>query len=253
MLFISFIVKNRIIVTGNIVEFYSYSKGYLSECQYKPKGREFGSISSDDSKPDGFDRLRALNRAKRNLRRLINANHQQYGSSFTSKFLTLTFKENITCLDFASYELEKFIKRLNYRIYQTNKANLRYVCVPEFQERGAVHYHLVIFNMPYFRSDILSDLWGNGFIKINQIEDVDNVGVYISAYLGGEDEFDTRLQGRKSYHCSRGLLKPVEIIDKKKVEQIAAALLEKKPIYSTEFESDYLGNVVCMHYSIKSF
>lgn len=38
-----------------------------------------------------------------------------------TKFLTLTFKENIIDIDFTNTEFEKFIKRLNYHQYQTKK------------------------------------------------------------------------------------------------------------------------------------
>ena len=34
-----------------------------------------------------------------------------------SKFVTLTFKDNVTDLDKANYEFRQFIKRLNYKVY----------------------------------------------------------------------------------------------------------------------------------------
>ncbi len=62
-------------------------------------------------------RERSLARAKKQLRRLINANAGQYGREFTTKFLTLTFKENITDPKEANYLFTKFIKRLNYKLF----------------------------------------------------------------------------------------------------------------------------------------
>ncbi len=251
------LVKSKIIQSGDIVEIYSYSRGYLKgyENIKTDAGRKKGVVSDDYDK----HRVQVLQRAKRDLRRLINANHGQYGDQFTSKFLTLTFKENIQDIKHANYEFQKFIKRLNYRLYGTKKANLKYTTVIEFQKRGAIHYHTIIYNMPFTKQKIIEKIWGNGFIKINKIDDVDNVGAYVAEYLGnaekgqGKDVLDDRLQGKKSYFSSRGLYKPIEITDKKKVEQVAAALPEDFLTYSAIFENEHLGNITYKQYNLKKF
>ena len=65
-----------------------------------------------------------FNRAKRDLRRLINANIGEF-----SKFVTLTFRENITDLKVANYEWKKFKQRLETKIGY----KLQYLVVIEFQ------------------------------------------------------------------------------------------------------------------------
>lgn len=249
-------VTHKIIKSGDILEIYEYSEGYIKG--YTLTENEINNRTSTESNPDDTDsRERSLKRAKANLRRLINANVGQYGKEFTAKFLTLTFKENIQDIKQANYEFQKFIKRLNYKLYGTKKANLKYTTVVEFQKRGAIHYHTIIYNMPYLKANEIYNIWGNGFIKINNIDDVDNVGAYVGEYLGqaekgqGKNIKDDRLRGQKSYFSSRGLFKPVEITDKKIVEQVATALLNKKPTFSATYENEHLGNITYKQYNLK--
>ena len=249
------LVKSKIIQSGDIVEIYSYSSGYLKNYENRKidSGRKEGVISENYDK----HRLQVLQRAKKDLRRLINSNHGQYGDQFTSKFLTLTFGDMVTDVEEANYEFTKFIQRLNYLVFDTKKANLKYNAVIEFQKRGAIHYHVIIYNMPWTKQKIIEETWGNGWIFINKIDNIDNVGAYISSYLGqsskgqGKNIDDDRLQGKKSYFSSRGLFKPIEITDKKIVEQVATALLNEKITYSAEFENEHLGKISYKQYNLK--
>lgn len=252
-------VTHKIIQSGNIVEIYEYSEGYLKG--YSLSDEELKGRSTSDCVLDDSDsRERALRRAKSNLRRIINANVGQYGQEFTAKFLTLTFREDIRDIKEANYEFKKFIQRLNYKLYGQKGNNLKYTTVIEFQDKnrsGVIHYHTVIYNMPYLKSNEIANVWEKGFIKINKIDEVDNVGAYVGEYLGqvgkgqGKDVHDPRLKGQKSYFSSRGLFKPVEITDKKIVEQVAAALLNEKVSYSAQFENEHLGNISYKQYNLK--
>lgn len=250
-------VKQKIIISGDIVEIYEYSEGYLKG--YKLTEKEINNRKCSESNPDDADsRERSLKRAKANLRRLINANVGQYGKEFTAKFLTLTFKENIQDIEQANYEFQKYIKRLNYYCFGTKKANLKYTCVIEFQKRGAIHYHVIIYNMPFIKANDIASVWGNGFIKINKIDDVDNVGAYVGEYLGqaekgqGHDIEDDRLRGQKTYFSSRGLYKPIEITDKKVVEQVSTALPPENLTYTANFENEHVGQISYKQYNINS-
>lgn len=244
------LVTSRIIKSGNVIEVFHYEKGYLKGFT-NPERKSMGRIKDYESEESEANREKSLNRAKANLRRLINANHGQYGDHVSSKFLTLTFGENVTDIEVANYEFKKFMQRLNYKLFDSKKANLKYVVVPEKQQRGAIHYHVVLFNVPFVDSGLLAEIWGNGFIKINKIDNVDNVGAYISAYLGKEDDVHGDwLKGKKSYFSSRGLLKPQEITDIKKVEQVASALPLEKISYSAKFSNEHLGNISYLQYNL---
>lgn len=256
MKIIAELVKKKIVQSGDIIEIYYYEKGYLKDYTKFDSGVEGGRKADYISDDYENNRDKVLKRAKRDLRRLINANHGQYGQEFTSKFLTLTFKDNITDLTPANYEFKKFMKRLNYAIFDTKKMNLKYNVVVEFQKRGAIHYHVIIYNIPYTRQKVIQEIWGNGFVWINKIDNVDNVGAYVAEYLGdrekeqGHNLGDDRLRGRKSYFSSRDLFQPVEITDKKKVEALAEALPVQKIVYSAQFDNEHLGHITYIQYNL---
>jgi len=251
-------VYKKIVYSGDIVEIYEYEKGYLKGYKLtRNEKRNNGRIRGEKSDKYEENRKQVLQRAKRDLRRLINANVGQYGKEYTAKFLTLTFKEDVKDMKQANYEFLKFIKRLNYYCFGTKKANLKYTCVVEFQKRGAIHYHVIIYNMPYIKANDIANVWGNGFIKINKIDNVNNVGAYVSEYLGqaekgqGHDIEDDRLQGKKSYFSSKGLYKPIEVTDEKVVEQVTAALPLESLTYAAEFENEHIGTITYKQYNIK--
>lgn len=62
-----------------------------------------------------------------------------------------------------------------------------YIVVMEPQGRGAWHAHLLYLfdcRAPYIPNHELSSLWEHGFVKVTSLDDVDNVGAYLTAYLG---------------------------------------------------------------------
>jgi len=247
------LVKEKVVISGNIVEVYKYEHGYLkgyklNGAERENKGRKRGY------KSDNYEehRKQALQRAKRDLRRIINSNVGAYGEQFTAKFLTLTFRDNIQDLKAANKEFMLFIKRLNYQLFNTKKANVKYSAVVEFQERGAIHYHVVIYNIPYVKYDKFVEWWGHGDITINKIDDVDNVGAYVTKYMS-KDNADERLHGEKCYFNSRGLFKPIEETNKKKVEALTDALPVEKIKFSSCFENEHLGKINYKQYNLNTY
>ena len=65
-----------------------------------------------------------------------------------TKFMTLTFKDNIQDISYTNYEFNKFIKRLNFNLYNDKKQRLKYIAVWEKQKRGAIHYHIIFLIFP---------------------------------------------------------------------------------------------------------
>lgn len=228
----------KLVKSGSVYELYEYEKSVHLGNKNNPLGRK-KQATEENKKRYRKDTLAS---AKKTVRRLINANVDAWGQR--PKFMTLTFADNIQNIKMANYEFKKFRQRLEYMV----NVKLKYLCVIEFQERGAVHYHVVFFNLPFIKNDIIADLWGQGHIKINAIDDVDNVGAYVSKYMTKNDddiEKTKGLEGKKSYFTSRGLKKPLEIIDKKKIEQYKTDLSNYKT-YDADFENDYLGQI---HYT----
>ena len=152
----------------------------------------------------------------------------------------------------ANNEFMKFIKRLNYKVFNSKKANLKYSVVPEFTKKGRIHYHCIFYNLPYLKADVVADVWGQGYIKINAIDNIDNVGAYVCKYIS-KDFDDERMRGKKCYFSSRGLFKSYEYTNKNQVETVAAALLENKDCsYSAIYENEQLGKISYKQYNLKS-
>ena len=173
------------------------------------KRRDFEELSSIE-KAESMQRRKAYYQDKRfEIKRIIDCNYDD-----KSTFLTLTFKENIQDIERANREFTLFIKRL--KRYLKNQ-QLKYIATWELQQRGAIHYHLVLFSVPYIDNKKLGELWANGFIKINKIKETvknEAVGVYITKYF--VKDLEKKANQKKAYFCSRNLIKPKET--KKKLD-----------------------------------
>lgn len=231
--------NRRVVISGSQIEVYEYERDIIygyKDNRKELKGRK--SVANEEDKEINRDKV--FKRARTDLRRLINANVEK-----DSKFLTLTFKDNVVDLDYANNEFKKFIKRLNYNF----NIKVKYSCVIEFQKRGAIHYHVILYNLSG-KVDLikLSDIWGHGFIKLNKINGVDNVGAYVCKYMTKTQ--DTRLEGRKMYFNSRNLDKPKEIKEPEIVRAVESSLQNQVPKYENTFSNDY-NNITYKQYIIK--
>src|SRR5674476_325779 len=253
----------KIIRSGSTLEVIKFGSSVVSDSEINkspPIGRSRDALEADKI----INRCQVMRRARSEVRRLINANSGQWKDIkdrfYKPVFMTLTFADNIQDFDTANHEFRLFMLRLGNMINdRKHRGSLQYVVVPEFQKRGAIHYHLVIFNLPYVSSKSIADCWGNGFIKLKAIDQVDNVGAYICKYMG-KDLDDERLRAKKCYFSSRNLLKPeliqfdtTRIGQKEMLESViktAQALLRKKP-YRVEYPSEYYGSITYTQYTLK--
>jgi hypothetical protein len=191
----------------------------------------------------------SLQRTRTKIRRLINCNEDM------NKFLTLTFADNIIDVKEANYKFTKFVQRLKYEY-----PNVKYLAVIERQRNrgrknndlGTIHYHL-LSDFVYTCSDYLADIWGHGFIKVNRISHVDNVGAYVCKYLNKE-VFEGDMKGKKKFFHSLNLAKPVEIYGDINFNNMFdfLALSSAEPVYKSTFDSKYTGVVNYKQYALTS-
>ncbi len=231
--------NRRVIVSGNVVEIIetenSIFKGYVSSSA----GRANSKFTSDETKQ--ANRQKIATRARSTVRRVVNAN-----SDIFKKFFTLTFAENLTDIKKARYEFDKFIKRVK-TIYR----DFKYIEVIEFQKRGSIHFHMLC-NLPYIDNDKLAEIWGHGFIKINRIDNVDNLGAYITKYMT-KDSIDDRLVGKKCYSMSKGLRKPTELTNEEDIDIMLKSISNIKRVQTSQFESEYLGVITYVQIVCSTF
>lgn len=187
------------------------------------KRRDFEELSSIE-KAESMQRRKAYYQDKRfEIKRIIDCNYND-----KSTFLTLTFKENIQDIERANREFTLFIKRL--KRYLKNQ-QLKYIATWELQQRGAIHYHLVLFSVPYIDNKKLGELWANGFIKINKIKETvknEAVGVYITKYF--VKDLEKKANQKKAYFCSRNLIKPKETKKKLDFDEMNDILTDEKDL-----------------------
>lgn len=142
-------------------------------------------------------RKQVLSRARRSLYDIVECNPDM------RYFVTLTFADNINDLRYANECFEYFIKRLRYYV----GFNFKYLVVPEFQKRGAVHFHMLT-NTGYIPASALSRIWSFGFVRINKVDRVTNLCAYVAKYITA-DSCDLRLLGMRSFRCSRNCKRPL--------------------------------------------
>jgi len=199
----------RVIVSGNVVEMYQYPQPYFYNWGPGKQSHGDGVVRAAKKRDDH------ILRARRMIRRLINANT----ATETPKFITLTFANNVRSLAEANPQFSKFTKELQRRCGKT-----RYLCVPEFQKRGAVHYHVIYFDLPYVQrlKELIQKLWPHGFVKVIAVREIRNIGAYVSKYLQ-KGVGDARTVMKKGYFCSRRMQKPQEIRDESRIDNFLSS------------------------------
>lgn len=175
------------------------------------------------------NKRKTILKSAKKIMQLVRYNAGQYVKGngmgvYPPAFLTLTFAENVQDWNYANREFSKFIQRLNYKVYGEKCTKLAYIGVPELQERGAIHYHVLFFNLPYVDKGDMQELWGLGRTRI-EIEKMrgmqgENLGRYITKYMvkqfyskdkKGQDVFyydKDMWEGKKIYFASRNLYRP---------------------------------------------
>lgn len=164
------------------------------------------------------------------------------------RWVTLTYAQPhgkpMTDTDRLYKDFKKFVMRFHYRY-----GAFEYIVAMEPQGSGSWHAHVVFIfpgKAPYIPNDEMAKIWGQGFTKTRRLDNVDNVGAYLTAYLGdmeihefcnledhpsglfckdvdyidddGKEQKKTYVKGGRIhlyppnfnlYRCSRGIKKPV--------------------------------------------
>jgi len=208
----------RIIRSGNIIEIYKYERPISPPTFRKNRiqAARNGNIRTPKKRrSDNCYRLR------KNFRRICDANLT--GDEIPS-FLTLTMHQ-IVSLSRAVVYFSGFVRRLRKRIGN----DFRYIAVPEFQKRGAVHFHVLIWGLPdgyvdeispantqtitidclkEANSRVLQNIWGYGYVDCFRTDGSPKLSGYMSKYMSKHMQ-DLRLATEKAYYCSRNIMRPM--------------------------------------------
>jgi hypothetical protein len=225
---------SRLELAGDILHFSKYSR------TFSVGKRPFRKPSKPRQK-GGQSVFRGItvNRARKKVVTTVNSNVRQWpdenGKTEPLVFLTLTYDDKLNgdkpMMDVAqgNKDIRAFILRLNNKVTGDNKKRhyLKYTWVTEFQRRGAVHYHLAFYNLPFIWWKDLQTLWGHGFIWITAEQDVkgQSLGHYLSKYMA-KDLADPRLWEFPNYGMSRNLKKSLKLYN----TELADTLTKNLPI-----------------------
>jgi hypothetical protein len=202
----------KAIRSGDRLEVYKYSKAQERGFEGKNKAGRKGKGKADKER----NRREVLNKARNQIIRLVNCNPD------LMTFISLTYRENMKDIKASKADLNKCLKEL-----QRDFTGFKYLYVLEFQQRGAIHYHMLC-NLPVpvetaktrqlktkdqklLENQFHETYWEHGWVDIRDLsqEGNTNAGLYVSVYLI-EDLFEIDLKGSKCYGYSRNLSKPIQ-------------------------------------------
>lgn len=114
-------------------------------------------------------------------------------------WITLTYAENMQDTEKLYIDFKNFIKRFKYKY-----GDFEYIVAMEPQGRGAWHCHVIIIfakKAPYIANKVIETLWGHGFTNTHKLANIDNIGAYLTAYLG-DMELDNCIENDVLYKNS---------------------------------------------------
>jgi len=220
----------RYIQFGPISEMYIYEKPIFYN--FPPLRTDSGSEKIADSR-----RSDNLSKARQKINRLVVANTNW--NECAPRFVTFTFAKNIDSLKEANIYWQQFIRK-----FKTRYPKIKYLGVIEFQKRGAVHYHVLFFNLKYKKGikQSIATLWGHGFIKFKsarKIEKIEHLGLYLAKYLQKEI-MDIRLVGEKAFFTSKNLTQPIILRNNTTCEMLHSKMVEKGGTLES-YQSSHFG------------
>ena len=235
--------RYRTVEAGDTIEIYNYSdmRGKNME-EKEPVEKEEKASDPVPAEPDSTykRKTQTIYRTKQRLRRLIQANQGQYEER--EKFITLTFEEFLE-----RREVQKAFDLFNRRMkYNYPDIDYYYIGVIERGSKATkrLHLHCLFFNLPFIDVDDLQKIWKYGFVKVNAVNDIEDLSLYILKYLEKTIEDGSYIpKGQKFYFTSRNLKRPVELfLDEEEFMRYMEEHEDKQIIYADEFEDTYVGD-----------
>lgn len=193
--------KFKMCISGNYIEIYRYIRLPINNSNKRNKPNNLLLTDPDTYYHNKVEnRKRSLSRINKQVRRLFKCNRD------LNRFITLTYKNNMQDKRKARKDYNLFLKRLSYY----SPKIIKYLGVIEFQQRGAIHFHVAI-NQYILKKD-LEKIWSHGFVKVNYVKDPDHLVNYMSKYFTKNSATDRRLWGERLYFASHNIRRPLKYI-----------------------------------------
>ncbi len=137
-----------------------------------------GEVKQIEHHVKRVDDTQSVKRSMKQARDIINANCTVPDNCL---WITFTYADNMRDRNKLYNDFKNFKKK-----FDITYSYDRYILAVEPQERGAWHIHMIaIFTKkaPFIPNELLRKLWGHGFVSIKALDNVDNVGAYLTSYL----------------------------------------------------------------------
>lgn len=173
---------------NNVLEVRHSSKGNYKPNIKKLDNDTYVEIATGEIKE--FQHTENRGQSYNSLRQTFNKIRDLINNGFSGKanelFVTLTLKPSEAGDTKKFYkDFDKFMKRLRYKF--KGKSTIDYLTVIEPHASGKWHCHVLMrFNdleSVFIKNSELAQIWGLGYVKIESLKEVDNIGAYLSAYL----------------------------------------------------------------------
>lgn len=212
-------------------------------------------------------RANNINRAKRQVYRLVMSNFKQQPIRTYQNpvWATFTYPDSayakITNRESHLKDFTEYFRRLRRRYGK----DIRYLAVMELTQKGNVHFHVIIFNLPKFESSReLAQIWldlnaGQGRICSHGGQDIkrlpwgykkarrtaEDIAGYLSKYLAKTFQ-DLDYSNVKLYLPSQNLEQPIRHTNPDEVREVLIKALEKGYFItytSKEYELPFIGTI----------
>jgi len=210
----------KAIIYSNILELYEYERDITRFGRDRGKVQDTVHVQdlADDRDVSSGEREEAWKgkrqdnkrRAVLAFRRLVLANMAQ---SSPPLFVTFTYASLQKSISQGYCDFKTCIRNLRALFGK----KFRYIVVPEFQKRGAVHFHALFWGLPENLSQteretrLVALQWGKGYVDVYQTDGNEKLASYLSKYMS-KNHMDYRLVGQKTYRASKNVFRP--IVDK---------------------------------------
>lgn len=250
----------KVVKCGDYIQVYFFDKiKTKSNDDLKEKTFNIKSIDTDNLSKVPSNEPKSIllsNAIRSNLacQRIAKTNRDSWES-----FITLTFAENITDISKANKMFNSWVSNI-----RKLKPNFKYLAVPEFQKRGAVHYH-ILSNLGLSDKDIILEqqikkgkavncdtlydvkFWKKGYVRVDFIKgDYKKIYSYICKYM--TKDIDNKLFGKKRYFFSQNLKKPtiefLNLSNNRDFEYFKSLMKDKNLEYQSTYEDIYTKTTI---------
>lgn len=142
-----------------------------------------GEVVQKNHADNKSELAKSVRESLKGVRDLVNVNCT---IASNIRWCTFTYAENMKDTVRLKHDFEVFWKRFKRWCIKNGYPIPEYISVVEPQARGAWHMHVFLIwtsEAPFVPNAELAAMWGQGFVNVKAVKNVDNIGAYFSAYL----------------------------------------------------------------------